>query len=118
MYVKYTFLFRNDEATRDTDAYLEFLQTKIIPKILQVNGVSHVEVCHFVPFSFGHQSSNHANDQKHLMQMDIYYNSFEDFQIAMSNFNDSYLVGEIIKASEYTDSYISYITEFTKEEIK
>jgi hypothetical protein len=115
MFVKFTFLFRNHEETRDTDAYLQFLQTKIIPKILQVNGVSHVEVCHFVPFSFGPQPNSSMNDQKHLLQMDIYYNSFQDFQLAMANFNDAYLVNEIAKAASYTDTYISYITEFAND---
>lgn len=114
MKIKFTFLFRYHEETKDTDAYAQFLTTKIIPNILKVKGVSHIELCHFVPFSFGMQSDEFT-EEKHVLQMDIYYEGEEQFHEAMMNFNDSYLVEEIIKALEYTDIYISYITKHEKE---
>lgn len=115
MRMKFTFLFQYHEETQDTDEYVKFLQSRIIPKILQVDGVSNIELCNFVPFSLANQNGIELSEQKHLLQMDIFYENEYDFQRAMGAFSDSFLVEEIIKAEQYTDLYISNIQKFTRE---
>lgn len=117
MKMKFTFLFRNHEETKDADSYSRFLQDSIIPNILKVDGVSHVELCHLSPFTFATPPEGNPIEPNHLLQMDIYYDSVIDFQQAMDSFNDPYLVEELIKASNYTDLYLSYIVEYEKETV-
>ncbi|MFC7441754.1 hypothetical protein [Laceyella putida] len=117
MKMKFTFLFRNHEETKDTDQYSHFLQNNIIPNVLKVEGVSHVELCHLAPFTFVAPPNGNQEEPQHLLQMDIYYNSVVDFQQAMNSFNDAYLVEEIVKAADYTDLYISYIVNYSKENV-
>ncbi|WP_093231453.1 hypothetical protein [Thermoflavimicrobium dichotomicum] len=116
MKLKFTMLFRYHEETKDTDAFANYLRTQIIPNILKIKGISHVELCHFVPFSF--ISPNVELDEtKYLFQLDMYYESDEAFQQAVSSFNDSFLVEEMIRAGDYIDLYLSYIEPFYKEEM-
>jgi hypothetical protein len=117
MKMKFSFLFRNHEETRDTDRYTLFLQNNIIPNILEVDGVSHVELCHLAPFTFAMTQDGAQTEPQHVLQMDIYYDSVIDFQQAMNSFNNAYLVDEIVKASEYTDLYISCIVDYTPENV-
>ncbi|WP_145962183.1 hypothetical protein [Thermoflavimicrobium daqui] len=114
--IKLTMLFRQHEETKDINKYVDFLHTDIIPNILNLNKVSHVELCHYVPFSF--VPDKNLDDQKYILQLDIYYENQEAFQHSVASFNSAKLVEEIIKASEYQDIYISYITHYTKETYK
>jgi hypothetical protein len=116
MKIKFTFLVRDHEEIRDIDAYVAYAQTEVIPKILDIDGVDHVELCHFVPFSFIEpKPTTEQVEQKHVLQMDIYYDEEAGIEQAMANFDNAYLVEEIIRQDKYLDLYISYITTFKKE---
>lgn len=110
-------LFRKHRETEDTARYADFLQTKIIPNILKINGISHVELCHFVPFTMFSTKSDEEIDQRHLLQLDMYYESEEGLQRAMATFRDSYLIEEIVKAEDYSDLYLSYISTYPKSHL-
>jgi hypothetical protein len=117
MKIKLTFLWKEHEDIKDTDGHVQYLQTNIIPKILEIPGVDHVELCHFVPFSLL-DPVDETDKQKHIVvQMDVIYEGESGLEQAMANFNDSYLVEEIIRQNDYLDLYVSYSTSFEKEKL-
>lgn len=117
MNVKLTFLWKEHEETVDIERLMHYLETDIAPKCQEIPGVSHVEVCQFIPFSFlGEEQKEEIDPEKVMVQMNLYYQGGSaGLEKAMAEFNDAYLVQEIIRQDAYLDVYVSYITSIKKE---
>lgn len=117
MNVKLTFLWKQNEETMDIEKISKYIERDIVPKCQEIPGVSHVEVCQFVPFSFlGEEPSDEINPEKVVVQMDLYYQGGSaGLERAMANFNDAYLVQEIIRQDSYLDVYVSYVSTHKKQ---
>lgn len=114
MKIKFSFQWREHEDTKDVEGYINWIKTNIVPATLQIKGVAHCEVSQSIPFSF---IPDHEPQTRYVCQLDVFYKTEEDFKTSLENFNDPFIVQEIIKATPYLDIHICYIEKMERKKV-